>query len=503
MFRMPTGRFSRRIRLTIQRPGAPGVPRLLVGAATAVLLTMPAARAAGQGPPRPSTPSVTVDARTDAPPIERSTGRDQADDRSRRRNPLLALAEVAVVNLTYNLANRVLPFEKEDEFHVGPDSWASNFRHGFNWDNDPFRVNQFGHPYQGSNYFAAGRVNGLSYWQSLPLATLGSLTGGWFGERLHPAWNEVVNTTVGGAAFGEVLHRIAWLVRDPASTGSTRWLREAAAVGIDPVGGAHRLVTREAMKGGDKPAEYKPDRVTAEVVVGSAWRGGEGRPMRVQSSGFGSFSLDYGTFERAAAGTPFDAFTMAVRVGGGALLSDASVRGRLAGRAIGGASGSPHQLLLVQDYGYRETPAVLFSGHSVLGGRADRFEMRAGTSLTTMALGGVMLLGAIDSPAPADPERAFDYGSGATASGTATLAAGRRARFRVSVAGWYLHTVTRAPADHWLSLIQTEARIALARGLHLVIDAERLTRASRDGTPGGRHAAYPLVRAGLAWRVGR
>ena len=34
-------------------------------------------------------------------------------------------------------------------------------------DNDPFSVNQLGHPYQGSIYYGFARSAGLTYWQSL------------------------------------------------------------------------------------------------------------------------------------------------------------------------------------------------------------------------------------------------------------------------------------------------------------------------------------------------
>jgi hypothetical protein len=34
-------------------------------------------------------------------------------------------------------------------------------------DNDPFKVNQFLHPYQGSIYHGFARSAGLNYWESL------------------------------------------------------------------------------------------------------------------------------------------------------------------------------------------------------------------------------------------------------------------------------------------------------------------------------------------------
>ena len=87
---------------------------------------------------------------------------------------------------------------------------------GWVWDLDDFAVNQVGHPYQGSNYYDAGRTNGLSFYESAAVAAFGSTTWEYFGETNHPSLNDFINTTLGGIALGEMLHRTAWLVRSPA-----------------------------------------------------------------------------------------------------------------------------------------------------------------------------------------------------------------------------------------------------------------------------------------------
>ena len=47
---------------------------------------------------------------------------------------------------------------------------------GWVWDLDDFGVNQIGHPYQGNNYFNAGRGNGLTFWESAGITAFGSAT---------------------------------------------------------------------------------------------------------------------------------------------------------------------------------------------------------------------------------------------------------------------------------------------------------------------------------------
>jgi hypothetical protein len=80
---------------------------------------------------------------------------------------------------------------------------------GWVWDLDDFVVNQIGHPYQGSNYYNAGRANGLSFYESAAMAAFGSATWEFFGETNKASLNDYINTTLGGIAIGEALHRVA------------------------------------------------------------------------------------------------------------------------------------------------------------------------------------------------------------------------------------------------------------------------------------------------------
>ena len=73
---------------------------------------------------------------------------------------------------------------------------------------DRFHVNQMGHPYQGSTYFAAARANGFNFYQSIPFALLGSYTWEVFFEKATPSINDSISTPAGGLAFGEMFHRI-------------------------------------------------------------------------------------------------------------------------------------------------------------------------------------------------------------------------------------------------------------------------------------------------------
>jgi hypothetical protein len=113
------------------------------------------------------------------------------------------------------------------------------------------------------------------------------------------------------------------------------------------------------------------------------------------------------------------------------------------------------------------------------------------------------VLGTIDRPSELQPSRAFDYGPGATASGSAELIVRGVPVAGVQAAAWRLHTVTRGPADHVVSLVRVEGRVPVARRVHVLVEVERTTRTTSGQAGYALRAAYPELRAGLAWRFGR
>ena len=125
--------------------------------------------------------------------------------------------DTTAVNVLYELANLA---RGQVTAHITPKTWWANMEQGWVWDLDEFLVNQVGHPYQGSNYFNAGRANGLSFWESAGITAFGSGTWEYFGETNHASVNDLVNTTLGGMALGEMFHRVGWLVRDTRATGA-------------------------------------------------------------------------------------------------------------------------------------------------------------------------------------------------------------------------------------------------------------------------------------------
>lgn len=116
------------------------------------------------------------------------------------------------------------------------------------WDTDKFSTNLIGHPYHGSLYFNAARVNGYSFYESIPFTLGGSLMWEFAMENEPPSRNDLVATTIGGMALGEITLRMTDQILDNRSTGMERFIREFAAGALAPSRLINRIITGEAWR---------------------------------------------------------------------------------------------------------------------------------------------------------------------------------------------------------------------------------------------------------------
>jgi hypothetical protein len=128
-----------------------------------------------------------------------------------------------------------------DEYGSDWESIKRNFTTRQVIDNDPFGVNQVGHPYQGSIYYGLARSAGLNYWQSLAYTLGGSLLWETVGETTPPSLNDNITTGIGGSFVGEALFRMASLLLEGGGEKPGFW-RELGAAAISPPLGLNRLV---------------------------------------------------------------------------------------------------------------------------------------------------------------------------------------------------------------------------------------------------------------------
>ena len=117
--------------------------------------------------------------------------------------------EIVGFDVLVNLANR---YTTGDPYHSNLTSIRHNLHHKWVTDNDPFKVNQFWHPYQGSMYHDFARSAGLDFWPCLGYTFAGSAFWEIAGETTPPSRNDQIASGIGGSFLGEPLFRLASLV---------------------------------------------------------------------------------------------------------------------------------------------------------------------------------------------------------------------------------------------------------------------------------------------------
>jgi hypothetical protein len=132
-------------------------------------------------------------------------------------------------------------------------------------DQDPFNVNQFGHPYQGAAMYGLPRSSGLGFWMSLAYSDVGSFAWEMAGETTAPSINDLITTGQAGSLLGEALYRMSDLVLKDNGSKFARRFSEYLAFVIAPTG----AVTRRAF--GDRFRTDLPDSAPA-----TAWQVGVG-----------------------------------------------------------------------------------------------------------------------------------------------------------------------------------------------------------------------------------
>jgi hypothetical protein len=150
-----------------------------------------------------------------------------------------AIPALEIVTFDLLLSNFNRATSGSHDYDVSWHSVEHNLRGPWVVDNDPFKVNQFAHPYQGSLYHSIGRSMGLNYWQASALTFAGSAWWEITGEKTPPSKNDQVASGIAGSFFGEPLFRMAHLVGDH-STLPPSW-RPWLASAISPPVGVNRL----------------------------------------------------------------------------------------------------------------------------------------------------------------------------------------------------------------------------------------------------------------------
>lgn len=148
---------------------------------------------------------------------------------------LIAVSETLLTNVLFiGITGLILDYPWA---HPTAATIHNNFSQPPIWeDADGFKVNQIGHPWQGSLYFNSGRANGFNFYESMALNALGSVTWETLCEATTPSINDMITTTIAGASVGEMLHRLYFAGDAAGIPGPISFL-------ISPIDGLNRLIT--------------------------------------------------------------------------------------------------------------------------------------------------------------------------------------------------------------------------------------------------------------------
>ena len=92
---------------------------------------------------------------------------------------------------------------------TGPDEWNRFWERSLAWDDDWYWTNFVLHPYQGSLYYMSARGSNLNVFGSMLVTTVGSAFWEYLCETNAPSKNDMVYTTVGAFAVGEMMYRLS------------------------------------------------------------------------------------------------------------------------------------------------------------------------------------------------------------------------------------------------------------------------------------------------------
>jgi hypothetical protein len=307
-------------------------------------------------------------------------------------------------------------------------------------------------------------------------------------------------------------------VRDTRTTGRGRLWREIAATAIDPVTGVNRFISGDASRSSEKPAELVPSRLGGYMSTGVLWRGSNTRAVESTGEPFLEADLLYGDPTIGRSRTPYDAFAVQLRFGGGSAFSEARVRGRLLGEPFGG---DRFQLTVVQAYDFAKNSAYQFGAQSFAANFAFAGKPSSGTSMWVAGWGGLTALGAVDSlpstgvpveEPPVDGESAgqgvsegprfYDYGPGSTFGTGVRFEAARRLLATFFYEGHQLYSLDGVRANHLLQQFRLDLRTALRGPLGLGVSAEYFHRKTyfKDGSLPTTFQ-FPQFLAYLTWRL--
>lgn len=284
------------------------------------------------------------------------------DPERQKKHPWKSALEAFAINVGVQCFDQ---FVMNEEFaKISFHSIKHNIETGFVWDNDQFSTNLFAHPYHGGLYFNAARSHGMNFWESVPYSFCGSLMWETTCEIEPPAINDLMATTFGGIAIGEVTHRVSNLVFDDRLSGFPRFMREFMGTLICPIKGLNRILSGDAWRVRGryyKYHDYQRSPVSFSASAGYRYLADNNTLFRGEGNPYVRFNLVYGDPFDGETTKPYDYFTLDATFGLSSnqpLITGLHLLGRLWSVPVEVSKGTEMEFGIFQHFNYYDSQPV-------------------------------------------------------------------------------------------------------------------------------------------------
>lgn len=418
--------------------------------------------------------------------------------RSTGRRFATAAGELAISELLPWIYDRYIL--NEDYARISWHTLSENWKAGFGFDANEFEGNQNLHPYQGSLFFESGRSNGFTYWESGLFALTGSLIWELGMENERPSINDLVNTTLGGMARGEVQHRLATMLLDNTASGEERFWRELGAAFLNPIGALTRLVNGDLGRDFANPADRFPNAFGYSVDAGYRHISG---PVPYPDQGLVAIRALYGDPFKEDVRAPFEVFDGRLELSFHAdqTITRFEERGILRSWELTDrAAAVRHVFAFSQEYEYVNNDAEQIGAQAFSAGILSRFDLGCGVAAVTDFEAVAVPLAAVKTTRLPDPQSGRDYdfgaGGGALAAFHVVKAGQELADVGYGVA--WLPTVNGTSDFNTLQFFRASASVPVAGPVRLGAGYRWYSRRTSYAGPA---PLDPAPRTQSEWRV--
>jgi len=427
---------------------------------------------------------------------------DVAAGENTHRYPGTAAAEVFLFEALPWAVNRYLA--EADYSYVTADSIKAGFRTGFTYDRDSISTNVFNHPIHGNMYFSSARSNGYGFWESGAVTLLGSFLWECCAESEPPAINDLVNTTLGGMAIGEVTHRLSsmlWAGGDGDGAAGPSLAGRIGAIVLSPVGALNR-----ALHGEDAQlprAEALPSRFHLDLDAGYLHVGeGADHPDR---GGLAARAW-YGDPFAGEMRKPFDSFSLGIDVNAPAdsPLARIEMQGILKGWNLSEANAPSRYIFgLFMGYAYVNNDAETYGTESFSAGFLSRYRLGRDFVAEGALLANVYPLAAIKTVDARDSDvpRNYDFGSGGGLSIAARLMKSDCEIATLTYGVAWTATANGASTSNTLQYFRALARLPIVDGFGAGASYSLYRRQTAYANLPSQRRTQPEWGAFLSWRL--